>query len=163
MGRVHGDFSSDSHCGKSNQLIMKQFVVLLALVSPLALAEADASYGIHGAALGGAVGIAAAPVAVAQRVATAPHCQTAYDTVTSQQCHTVSEPVCHTRTITQTETRTEQQCSSRPVQECQAVPRPVTEEVCTPAEEPECHNVVDVIQEQQCEQEQQCHEEVTTI
>merc|ERR1712139_337459 len=32
-----------------------------------------------------------------------------------------------------------------------------TEEVCTPAEEPECHNVVDVIQEQQC------HEEITTI
>merc|ERR1712212_994729 len=175
MGRVHGDFSSDSHCGKSNQLIMKQIVVLLAFVSPLALAEADASYGIHGAALGGAVGIAAAPVAVAQRVATAPHCQTAYDTVTSQQCHTVSKPVCHTRTITQTETRTEQQCSSRPVQECQAVPRPVTEEVCTPAQEPECHNVVDVIQEQQCEQvaeehctqvpEQQCTQVVvpTTI
>merc|ERR1712106_212057 len=62
-----------------------------------------------------------------------------------------------------TETRTEQQCSSRPVQECQAVPRPVTEEVCTPAQEPECHNVVDVIQEQQCHQEQQCRDEVTTI
>merc|ERR1711887_298924 len=151
------DFSSDSHCGKSNQLIMKQFVVLLAFVSPLALAEADASYGIHGAALGGAVGVAAAPAVVAQRVATAPHCQTTYDTITSQQCHTVSEPVCHTRTITQTETRTEQACTSRPVEECHAVPRPVTEEVCTPAEEPECHNVVDVIQEQQC------HEEITTI
>merc|ERR1712128_340989 len=143
----------------NNQLIMKQFVVLLAFLSPLALAEADASYGIHGGALGyaGSVGIAAAPVAVAQRAITAPHCQTTYDTVTSQQCHTVSEPVCHTRTVTKTETRTEQQCSSRPVQECQAVPRPVTEEVCTPAQEPECHNVVDVIQEQQC------HHEVTTI
>merc|ERR1712212_281559 len=116
MGRVHGDFSSAIHCGKSNQLIMKQFVVLPAFVSPLALAEAEASYGIHGAALGGAVGVAAAPVAVAQRGATAPHCQTTYDTVTCQQCTTVSEPVCHTRTITQTETRTEQQCSSRPVQ-----------------------------------------------
>merc|ERR1712243_124995 len=148
------------------QLIMKQFVVLLAFVSPLALAEAEASYGLHGGALGyaGAVGVAAAPVAVAaapvavaQRVATAPHCQTTYDTITSQQCTTVSEPVCHTRTITQTETRTEQQCSSRPVEESHAVPRPVTEEVCTPAEEPECHNVVDVIQEQQC------HEEITTI
>merc|ERR1712128_338338 len=163
----------------NNQLIMKQFVVLLAFLSPLALAEAEASYGIHGGALGyaGSVGIAAAPVAVAQRAITAPHCQTTYDTVTSQQCHTVSEPVCHTRTVTQTETRTGQQCSSRPVQECQAVPRPVTEEVCTPAQEPECHNVVDVIQEQQCEQvaeqhctqveqchqEQQCHDEVTTI
>merc|ERR1712212_16957 len=147
------------------QFIMKQFVVLLAFLSPLAMAEAEASYGLHGGAYGyaGAVGVAAAPVAVAQRVATAPHRQTPYDTVPSQECHTVSEPVCHTRTITQTETRTEQQCSSRPVQECQAVPRPVTEEVCTPAEEPECHNVVDVIQEQQCEQVQQCHEEVTTI
>merc|ERR1712128_144528 len=83
----------------NNQLIMKQFVVLLAFLSPLALAEADASYGIHGGALGyaGSVGIAAAPVAVAQRAITAPHCQTTYDTVTSQQCHTVSEPVCHTR------------------------------------------------------------------
>merc|ERR1712106_1181560 len=116
----------------NNQLIMKQFVVILAFLSPLALAEADASYGIHGGALGyaGSVGIAAAPVAVAQRAITAPHCQTTYDTVTSQQCHTVSEPVCHTRTV--------------------------TEEVCTPAQEPECHNVVDVIQEQQCHQEQQC-------
>merc|ERR1712243_301661 len=85
------------------QLIMKQFVVLLAFVSPLALAEAEASYGLHGGALGyaGAVGVAAAPVAVAaapvavaQRVATAPHCQTTYDTITSQQCTTVSEPVC---------------------------------------------------------------------
>merc|ERR1712018_9096 len=122
------------------QLIMKQFVVLLAFVSPLALAEAEASYGLHGGALGyaGAVGVAAAPVAVAaapvavaQRVATAPHCQTTYDTITSQQCTPASEPVCHTRTITQTETRTEQQCSSRPVEECHAVPRPVTEEVCT--------------------------------
>ena len=130
------------------QLTMKQFVVLLAFFSLLALADAEASYGIQG----GAVGIAAAPAAVAQRVATAPQCQTTYDTVTSQQCTTVSEPVCHTRTITQTETRTEQQCSSRPVEECQAVPRPVTEQVCTPAEEPECHNVIDVIQEQQCEQ-----------
>ena len=38
------------------------------------------------------------------------------------------------------------------MEERNAVPRPVTEEVCTPAEEPECHNVVDVIQEQHCEQ-----------
>merc|ERR1712037_12313 len=84
------------------QLIMKQFVVLLAFLSPLALAEAEASYGIHGGAYGyaGAVGVAAAPVAVAQRAITAPHCQTTYDTVTSQQCHTISEPVCHTRTVT---------------------------------------------------------------
>ena len=57
---------------------MKQFVVLLALVSPLALAEAEASYGSQGGALAGAVG-----VAVAQRVATAPHCETTFDT--SQQ------------------------------------------------------------------------------
>merc|ERR1711962_528105 len=152
-------------------------------------ADADAQIGLHGAGAlgyaGGAVGVAAAPAVVAQRVATAPHCQTTYDTITSQQCTTVSEPVCHTRTITQTETRTEQACTSRPVEECHAVPRPVTEEVCTPAQEPECHNVVDVIQEQHCEQvaeehctqvpeqqctqveqchqEQQCHEEITTI
>ena len=139
---------------------MKQFVVLLAVCGG-AFADADAQIGLHGAGAlgyaGGAVGVAAAPAVVAQRVATAPHCQTTYDTITSQQCHTVSEPVCHTRTITQTETRTEQACTSRPVEECHAVPRPVTEEVCTPAEEPECHNVVDVIQEQQC------HEEITTI
>merc|ERR1712037_875051 len=78
------------------QLIMKQFVVLLAFLSPLALAEAEASYGIHGGAYGyaGAVGVAAAPVAVAQRAITAPHCQTTYDTVTSQECHTISEPAC---------------------------------------------------------------------
>merc|ERR1712128_112051 len=73
----------------NNQLIMKQFVVLLAFLSPLALAEAEASYGIHGGALGyaGSVGIAAAPVAVAQRAITAPHCQTTYDTVTEPVCH----------------------------------------------------------------------------
>ena len=134
---------------------MKQFVVLLAVCGG-AFADADAQIGLHGAGAlgyaGGAVGVAAAPAVVAQRVATAPHCQTTYDTITSQQCHTVSEPVCHTRTITQTETRTEQACTSRPVEECHAVHRPVTEEVCTPAEEPECHNVVDVIQEQHCEQ-----------
>ena len=134
---------------------MKQFVVLLAVCGG-AFADADAQIGLHGAGAlgyaGGAVGVAAAPAVVAQRVATAPHCQTTYDTITSQQCTTVSEPVCHTRTITQTETRTEQACTSRPVEECHAVPRPVTEEVCTPAEEPECHNVVDVIQEQHCEQ-----------
>merc|ERR1711962_664223 len=138
----------------------KQLVVLLAVCGG-AFADADAQIGLHGAGAlgyaGGAVGVAAAPAVVAQRVATAPHCQTTYDTITSQQCTTVSEPVCHTRTITQTETRTEQACTSRPVEECHAVPRPVTEEVCTPAEEPECHNVVDVIQEQQC------HEEITTI
>merc|ERR1711887_141682 len=148
----------------SNQTIMKQFVVLLAVCGgAFAKTDADPYYaaGYAGGAgvlgYGGAIGIAAAPAVVAQRVATAPHCQTTYDTITSQQCHTVSEPVCHTRTITQTETRTEQACTSRPVEECHAVPRPVTEEVCTPAEEPECHNVVDVIQEQQC------HEEITTI
>merc|ERR1711962_1425163 len=158
----------------------KQLVVLLAVCGG-AFADADAQIGLHGAGAlgyaGGAVGVAAAPAVVAQRVATAPHCQTTYDTITSQQCTTVSEPVCHTRTITQTETRTEQACTSRPVEECHAVPRPVTEEVCTPAEEPECHNVVDVIQEQHCEQvaeqqctqveqchqEQQCHDEITTI
>ena len=55
------------------QLIMKQFVVLLAFVSPLALAEVKTSYETQGGAL------AVAPVAVAQRVSTAS------DTVTSQQ------------------------------------------------------------------------------
>merc|ERR1711962_295641 len=133
----------------------KQLVVLLAVCGG-AFADADAQIGLRGAGAlgyaGGAVGVAAAPAVVAQRVATAPHCQTTYDTITSQRCTTVSEPVCHTRTITQTETRTEQACTSRPVEECHAVPRPVTEEVCTPAEEPECHNVVDVIQKQHCEQ-----------
>ena len=60
------------------QLIMKQFVVLLAFVSPLALAEVKTSYETQGGAL------AAAPVAVAMRVSTAPPCNTS-DTVTSQQ------------------------------------------------------------------------------
>ena len=130
---------------------MKQFVVLLAVCGgAFAKADADPYYaaGYAGGAgvlgYGGAIGIAAAPAVVAQRVATAPHCQTTYDTITSQQCTTVSEPVCHTRTITQTETRTEQACTSRPVEECHAVPRPVTEEV---TQESECHNVVYVIPE----------------
>ena len=60
------------------QLIMKQFVVLLAFVSPLVLAEVKTSYETQGGAL------AAAPVAVAQRVSTAPPCNTC-DTVTSQE------------------------------------------------------------------------------
>ena len=66
------------------QLIMKQFVVLLAFVSPLALAVVETSYGNRGGALDGGIGVPAAPLSVAQK-ATAPHCVTTSDTVTSQQ------------------------------------------------------------------------------
>merc|ERR1712180_98779 len=72
----------------SNQTIMKQFVVLLAVCGgAFAKADADPYYaaGYAGGAgvlgYGGAIGIAAAPAVVAQRVATAPHCQTTYDTM----------------------------------------------------------------------------------
>ena len=130
--------------GSLHPSIMKQFLVLLAVSSPLCLAYADAQVGgRYGHGHGHAV---------------ARQCQTTYDTATSQQCNTVTEQVCNTRSVTNYETRTEQECSSRPVQECTQVPRPVQEQVCTPTTEPECHNVVDVVQEQQCSQvpEEQC-------
>merc|ERR1711863_60628 len=109
-----------SRCGKSSPaiIIMKQFVLLLAAVSPLALAEAEAdaeadpwygnhAYGHHGRARHAyghshvAVAHHAPAVAVAHHaVAVAPKCHTVYDTVTSSACSTVSEPVCSTRSVT---------------------------------------------------------------
>merc|ERR1712200_183599 len=84
---------------------------------------ADAQLGLHGAGAlgyaGGAVGVAAAPAVVAQRVATAPHCQTTYDTITSQQCHTVSEQQCPEEITTIVDTTT--------IADCQDI----TEQVCT--------------------------------
>merc|ERR1711994_7274 len=56
---------------------------------------------------------------VLQRVATAPHCQTTYDTITSQQCHTVSEQQCHEEITTIVDTTT--------IEDCQDI----TEQVCT--------------------------------
>merc|ERR1711928_19124 len=110
----------------SNQTIMKQFVVLLAVCGgAFAKADADPYYaaGYAGGAgvlgYGGAIGIAAAPAVVAQRVATAPHCQTTYDTITSQQCHTVSEQQCHEEITTIVDTTT--------IEDCQDI----TEQVCT--------------------------------
>merc|ERR1711887_493482 len=110
----------------SNQTIMKQFVVLLAVCGgAFAKADADPYYaaGYAGGAgvlgYGGAIGIAAAPAVVAQRVATAPHCQTTYDTITSQQCHTVSEQQCHGEITTIVDTTT--------IEDCQDI----TEQVCT--------------------------------
>merc|ERR1712139_387991 len=90
-----------------------------------AKADADPYYaaGYAGGAgvlgYGGAIGIAAAPAVVAQRVATAPHCQTTYDTITSQQCHTVSEQQCHEEITTIVDTTT--------IEDCQDI----TEQVCT--------------------------------
>merc|ERR1711928_333186 len=88
-----------------------------------AFADADAQIGLHGAGAlgyaGGAVGVAAAPAVVAQRVATAPHCQTTYDTITTQQCHTVSEQQCHEEITTIVDTTT--------IEDCQDI----TEQVCT--------------------------------
>ena len=96
---------------------MKQFVVLLAVCGgAFAKADADPYYaaGYAGGAgvlgYGGAIGIAAAPAVVAQRVATAPHCQTTYDTITSQQCHTVSEQQCHEEITTIVDTTTIEDC-----------------------------------------------------
>merc|ERR1711962_1231437 len=86
-------------------------------------ADADAQIGLHGAGAlgyaGGAVGVAAAPAVVAQRVATAPHCKTTYDTITSQQCTTVSEQQCHEEITTIVDTTT--------IEDCQDI----TEQVCT--------------------------------
>merc|ERR1711981_798465 len=135
-----------SRCGKSSPaiIIMKQFVLLLAAVSPLALAEAEAdaeadpwygnhAYGHHGRAHH-AYGHSHVAVAHhAPAVAVAPKCHTVYDTVTSSACSTVSEPVCSTRSVTNYETKHEQKCSSRPVEECEAVPREVPREQCVPA------------------------------
>merc|ERR1719180_299491 len=122
---------------------MKQFVLLLAAVSPLALADAEADaaadpwYGNHARHSYGhshvAVAHHAPAVAVAHHapaVAVAPKCHTVYDTVTSSACSTVSDPVCSTKSVTNYETTHEQKCSSRPVEECQAVSREVPREQC---------------------------------
>merc|ERR1711928_315569 len=106
----------------SNQTIMKQFVVLLAVCGgAFAKAEADPYYaaGYAGGAgvlgYGGAIGIAAAPAVVAQRVATAPHCQTTYDTITSQQCHEEITTIVDTTTIEDCQDITEQVCTQSSV------------------------------------------------
>merc|ERR1719497_197929 len=101
---------------------MKQFVVLLAVCGgAFAKADADPYYaaGYAGGAgvlgYGGAIGIAAAPAVVAQRVATAPHCQTTYDTITSQQCHTEITTIVDTTTIEDCQDITEQVCTQSSV------------------------------------------------
>merc|ERR1712055_141246 len=106
----------------SNQTIMKQFVVLLAVCGgAFAKADADPYYaaGYAGGAgvlgYGGAIGIAAAPAVVAQRVATAPHCQTTYDTITSQQCHEEITTIVDTTTIEDCQDITEQVCTQSSV------------------------------------------------
>merc|ERR1711872_499513 len=166
-----GTSAQPSTVGSPHQIIMRQCVLFLAFVAPLALAEADAEAdpyygaGYAGAGLAGAgvVGAGVVGVGAAPAVAVAPQCQTVVDQVTSQQCNTVSENVCTTSTVTQTQTRQEQQCTSHPVEECHPVPRTVTENVCTPTTEPECHNVVKTIQEEQCTQEQQCTTQTSTV
>merc|ERR1712098_961043 len=158
-----GTSAQTSTVGSPHQIIMRQCVLFLAFVAPLALAEADAEADpYYGAGYGaGVVGAGVVGVATAPAVAVTPQCTTVVDQVPSQQCNTVSENVCTTSTVTQTQTRQEQQCTSHPVEECHPVPRTVTENVCTPTTEPECHNVVKTIQEEQCTQvpEQQCHDE----
>merc|ERR1711962_83184 len=95
---------------------MRQCVLLLAFVAPLALADAEADpyygagygygagyagVGLAGAGVAGAgvVGAGVVGVAAAPAVAVAPQCQTVVDQVTSQQCNTVSENVCTTSTV----------------------------------------------------------------
>merc|ERR1712215_430944 len=138
--------------GSPQIVIMKQFVLLPVLVSPLTLAEAEAeaeaearegkSYGLHHGH--GHVH------AVAHTVAVAPKCHTVFDTVTREECTTVSEPVCNIRTVTNYETKHEQQCSLRPVEESKAVPKEVPREQCATHTEQQCRNIVEQIPEQQC-------------
>merc|ERR1711872_228332 len=118
-----GTSAQPSTVGSPHQIIMRQCVLFLAFVAPLALAEADAEadpyYGAgYGAGVVGAgvVGAGVVGVATAPAVAVTPQCTTVVDQVTSQQCTT------------------------DPVEECHPVPRTVTENVCTPTTEPECHN-----------------------
>merc|ERR1712055_1060487 len=102
----------------SNQTIMKQFVVLLAVCGgAFAKADADPYYaaGYAGGAgvlgYGGAIGIAAAPAVVAQRVAAAPQCHT----VSEQQCHEEITIIVDTTTIEDCQDITEQVCTQSSV------------------------------------------------
>jgi len=142
---------------------MNKFLVIFALIAPLALCEPEAGaeahygryYGRHGGGGGyRGYGRSYGGYSRSYQHRSHPVCRTVYDVTTTQQCSAVPERVCNTLTETQYKTEYDNVCNTVSDQVCHTVSEQVcntvTEQVCNTVPEQVCRNVVKQVPDKQC-------------